>query len=201
MTPTDAAPGRTRDSAATRRALLAAARELFAGEGFDGTTVRAVADRAGVNQALLFRYFGNKEGLFAEAVRGQALELLADGPREDLLERTLSAMLDPEPARAAEPFLAVLRGAGSSGAGEEIRAELGAAYTSAFAALVDTDDRADAVLRAELLLAWLLGIALMRSGPRTDPRPDADAVRKHIQRAAATLLGPPPEPRVAEPNR
>ncbi len=190
MTPTDAAPGRTRDSTATRRALLAAARELFAAEGFDGTTVRAVADRAGVNQALLFRYFGNKEGLFAEALRGQALELLADGPREDLLERTLTAMLDPEPSRAAEPFLAVLRGAGSSGAGEDIRAELGAAYTSAFAALVDTDDRADAVLRAELLLAWLLGIALMRSGPR--PAADSDAVREHVRRAAAALLGPPP---------
>lgn len=188
-------PGRVRDSAATRRALLDAARELFAAAGYVDTTVRAVADRAGVNQALLFRYFGNKEGLFAEAVRGQAMDLLAGGPRTDLLDRTLTAILDPDAARTAEPFLAVLRGAGSSVVGEELRAELGAAYTSAFASLVDTDDKADAVLRAELLLAWLLGITLLRSTPgpatRAAATRDADAVRAHVLRTANTLLGPP----------
>lgn len=191
MMPTDAAPGRARNAAATRRALLLAGRELFATEGFDGTTVRAVAERAGVNQALLFRYFGNKEGLFAEAVRGQALELLAGGPAEDLLERTLDAMLDPEPARAAEPFLAVLRGAGCAEVGEEIRSELGAAYTSAFAALAGTDDHADAVVRAELLLAWLLGLALMRSVQPAGSLAPAATIKAHLTRAAAALLSGP----------
>jgi AcrR family transcriptional regulator len=190
---TSAQPVRVRDAAATRRALLAAARELFADEGYERTTVRALAERAGVNQALLFRYFGNKEGLFAEAVRGQALELLDQGPPSTLLERTLTAMLGPEPAAAAAPFLAVLRGTGSSEVGADVRAELGSAYTAAFAALVDTDDRADAELRAELLLAWLLGITLMRSSLQQDAPPaSADAVKAHVERAAAALLGPPP---------
>jgi AcrR family transcriptional regulator len=180
---------RVRDSAATRRALLDAARELFATDGFDATTVRAVADRAGVNQALLFRYFGNKEGLFAEAVRGRALALLNDGPQRDLLERTVDAVLEPA-AESAEPFLAVLRGAGSMQVGADLRAEIGAAYTSAFAALVDTDDHADAVRRAELLLAWLLGLVVMRSIPTATP-PDASG-REHVLRAARALLGPLP---------
>src|SRR5690242_4388711 len=86
-------PARPRDSAATRRALLAAGRELFADAGYEGTTVRAVAERAGVNQALLFRHFGSKEGLFAEAVTGEALDLLAAGPPEQVLPRTLAAIM------------------------------------------------------------------------------------------------------------
>lgn len=175
---------RVRDSAATRRALLDAARELFSCDGYDATTVRAVAERAGVNQALLFRYFGNKEGLFAEAIRGRALSLL-DGPAATLLERTIDAVLDPR--NSGEPFMAVLRGAGSLQVGADLRAELGAAYTSAFAALVDTDDPEDAVGRAQLLLAWLLGITAMRSIPGTS-LPDTRS-RDHVLRAARALLG------------
>lgn len=186
-------PVRARDSVATRRALLDAARVLFARGGFDATTVRAVADRAGVNQALLFRYFGNKEGLFVEAIRGPAMDLLTGGSRHDLLERTLSAMFDPaKPADTAEPFLAVLRGAGSSRVGAELRAELGDAFTSAFADLVDTDDRADAVVRAELLLAWLLGITVMRSIPGVSRALSPESAGSHVLRAASALLGPPP---------
>ncbi|MFC4949851.1 TetR/AcrR family transcriptional regulator [Pseudonocardia sp. GCM10023141] len=173
-----------RDSAATRRALLDAARELFASDGYDATTVRAVADRAGVNQALLFRYFGNKEGLFAEAIRGRALGLL-DGTQHDLLERTIDAVLDPD--NTTEPFMAVLRVASSLQVGADLRAELGAAYTSAFAALADTDDPADAVSRAELLLAWLLGITVMRSIPGSPAPGPKD--REHVLRAARALLG------------
>jgi AcrR family transcriptional regulator len=73
---------RIRDADATRTALIAAARELFACDGFDRTTVRGIADRAGVNQALLFRYFGNKEGLFAEAIRDELARayIAAGGP-------------------------------------------------------------------------------------------------------------------------
>lgn len=189
MTTPDAdPPARARDSAATRAALLSAARELFASEGYDATTVRAVAERAGVNQALLFRHFGNKEGLFADAVRASAMELLAADPR-GLLERTLTAILDPHPSISAELYTAVLRGTASSTVGEQVRAELGAAFTSAFAAQVVTDDGADAVTRARLLLAWLLGIALTRSLSHAEPL-DADAVKRHVLRVADTLLGP-----------
>ena len=176
---------RSRDAAVTRHALLTAARELFAAAGFDATTVRAVSDRAGVNQALLFRYFGNKEGLFAEAVRGQALELLTDTPRAHLLERVVDAVLDTSSTTSAEPILAVLRGAGSTGVGKHVRAELTEAYTSAFADLVDTPDRVDAQARAALLLAWLLGLTWMRTLSGSGPDPGS---RDHILRAARALL-------------
>ncbi len=44
----------------TRLRILAAARELYAEKGTRGTTTREVADRAGVNEATLFRHFGTK---------------------------------------------------------------------------------------------------------------------------------------------
>lgn len=186
--PADARP---RDAAATRQALLDAARDLFASAGYDATTVRAIADRAGVNQALLFRYFGNKEGIFAEAVLGQAMSLLADGPRDDLLERTLAAILATDPDRGPEPLMAVLRAAGSTQVAEEVRSRLHAAYSEAFASVVDTDDPVDARVRADLLLAWLLGISLVRGPLRTGPVHDAEAVTGHVLRAAEVLLGQP----------
>ena len=181
---------RPRDAAATRRALLEAGRELFATAGYDATTVRAVADRAGVNQALLFRYFGNKEGLFAEAVLDQAVQLLADGPREDLLQRTLAAILRADD-EGGEILMAVLRAAGSAQVAEDVRARLGGAYAEAFAALVDTDDPADAAVRAELLLAWLLGIAVLYTALHARPVPDPAVVSAHVLRAADALLGRP----------
>ncbi|MFR9801052.1 TetR family transcriptional regulator [Pseudonocardia sp. RS010] len=194
---------RPRDSAATRRALLAAGRELFARAGYEGTTVRAVAERAGVNQALLFRHFGSKEGLFAEAVTGQALDLLHDGPPEQVLPRTLAAILAP--AEAADGpggpvddsadvalFLATLRSAGNTDAAATVREELRVAYGGTLARLVATDDPADAELRAELALAWLLGIALLRKVIRSDAvaAADPDTVVGHVTRAVEALFGP-----------
>jgi AcrR family transcriptional regulator len=44
----------------TRFRILAATRELYAKKGSRGTTTREVADRAGVNEATLFRHFGTK---------------------------------------------------------------------------------------------------------------------------------------------
>jgi AcrR family transcriptional regulator len=44
----------------TRLRILAATRELYANKGSRGTTTREVAERAGVNEATLFRHFGTK---------------------------------------------------------------------------------------------------------------------------------------------
>ena len=55
----------TRISAPERKEkILAAAEELFARKGFAGTTTRELALAAGINEALLFRHFGNKEELY-----------------------------------------------------------------------------------------------------------------------------------------
>ena len=51
---------------ATRQALLTAARERFARQGFQGTTVREIAGDVGVTERTFYRYFDGKEGLLAE---------------------------------------------------------------------------------------------------------------------------------------
>ena len=56
-----------RKSDRTRTAILAAARRLFAERGYEATTVRDVATSASIDPAMVIRYFGNKDGLFAQA--------------------------------------------------------------------------------------------------------------------------------------
>ncbi len=58
----------TERSRPAREAILAAARDEFGTLGFDRTTIRAVAARAGADPAMVMRYYGNKESLFAAAV-------------------------------------------------------------------------------------------------------------------------------------
>src|SRR6185312_9822540 len=59
---------RPRNAEETRAALLAAARLRFARDGYEATNLRDIAADAGVNVALIPRYFGSKEGLFQAAV-------------------------------------------------------------------------------------------------------------------------------------
>ena len=53
----------------TEATILEAARELFAADGFERTTIRGVAARAGIDPALVMQHFGSKEGLFAASTR------------------------------------------------------------------------------------------------------------------------------------
>src|ERR1044072_6231195 len=62
---------RPHDAEATRRALLDAAASLFDERGFDAATVRDIGERAGVDAALIARYFGGKEGLYLAALQSQ----------------------------------------------------------------------------------------------------------------------------------
>ncbi len=54
-------------SAQTRRRILEAARQRFAADGFERATIRAVAADAGIDAAMVMRYFGSKDALFAAA--------------------------------------------------------------------------------------------------------------------------------------
>src|SRR5476651_486220 len=79
------APQRTTTSVEeTRARILAATREIFERNGTRGTTTREVAERAGVNEATLFRHFGSKAALIGamredscgiEAIRNLLVEL------------------------------------------------------------------------------------------------------------------------------
>ena len=73
-----------------RRDLLTAGRALFSEKGFDATSIREIAARAGCNLGLISHYFGSKEGL-------------------------LVAVLEAEMGQGAPDFLAVLRGPGTAG--------------------------------------------------------------------------------------
>jgi len=68
----------------TRRAIVAAAMELAAERGWDAVTTRQIAERAGVNQALIHYHFGSKEGLLHAAFEF-ALRGMFAAPMEALL--------------------------------------------------------------------------------------------------------------------
>jgi AcrR family transcriptional regulator len=59
---------RSRDAAASRDALLQAAQTLFGRQGFERTTIREIGEQAGVDAALIARYFGSKADLYIAAV-------------------------------------------------------------------------------------------------------------------------------------
>ncbi|MFG1795191.1 TetR/AcrR family transcriptional regulator [Nocardia sp. NPDC049149] len=192
------AGSRKRDSAGTRAALLGAAQELFAEKGFERATVREIAGRAGVNQALLFRYFGSKDELFRAAIADQGRRVLEEGPVDGLFGRLLARALAPEGSVAQGYWLqAALRSSGHDEGVSAIRRELGDEYVRALSSLTDGPD---SELCADLLLAWLLGIGLMRSVHRREPLAGADpaVVAGHVLRAAQVLLAgvdvnfPPP---------
>ena len=92
--PVSASPRRRRDAAATREAILEAATRRFATQGYGGAGVREIAADAGVTAALVNRYFGSKEGLFAEVIR-RALDMghLLQGQRGDLADHLARVMV------------------------------------------------------------------------------------------------------------
>ncbi len=77
---------------ATRDAIAAAARELFKSDGFRGTTIRAIADRAGVAPQTVYAIYATKRGVLVELVR-RAKESAAVGVTFDKL------MAEPDPRR------------------------------------------------------------------------------------------------------
>lgn len=90
---------RKRDAQATRARILAAAMDRFARLGYETASLREIAAKAGVDVALIGRYFGGKEGLFTEALKAsihpnrlrerdrasfvrELAESMASGPRD-----------------------------------------------------------------------------------------------------------------------
>jgi AcrR family transcriptional regulator len=56
-----------------REQIMDAATELFALQGFRGTATRQIADTARVNEAIIFRHFGRKEGLYWAVIEQKCL--------------------------------------------------------------------------------------------------------------------------------
>jgi AcrR family transcriptional regulator len=152
-------PKQTR-SGRTRAAILAAARMLFAAQGYERTTVREIATRVGIDPALVIRYFGGKEALFAQAavfdLRLPPLgEVAADARGEALVRHFLGVWED---AGAGLPVL--LRSAASNAyAAERLREVFAGQVVPAIARAIAAPDAPE---RAGLISSQLLGLALCR---------------------------------------
>ena len=71
----------------TTAAILEAAEELFAEQGFSAVTVRAIAERAGVSHALVHRYLGSKADIYRAVLVSQEDAILQAAPDDpDLLD-------------------------------------------------------------------------------------------------------------------
>jgi len=67
----------------TRSVILNAAVQVFSQHGFRGSTTRRIADAASVNEVTIFRYFGSKEALLQEAIRGSEASAFSNPLPED----------------------------------------------------------------------------------------------------------------------
>lgn len=159
---TTAAPRRRHDAAASRGALLEAAIALFDARGYDGATVREIGERAGVDPALIARYFGSKEGLYLATLEGRQHGCLEGCPRHVLTE-----ILGRSEEHGTGPVLRAMASATLSDcARDQVRDVIAHRVVDPLAARMEDAGRppSDARLRAELLVAVTVGIAMTRAG-------------------------------------
>lgn len=175
--------------AATRSALLDAARLAFTRSGYDGTGVREIAGVVGVNAALINRYFGSKAGLFAEVVADSfTVGDLLVGDRATLGSRLARFLVAKRPAGAADrfdPTLVLLRSAASAEAGPVLQAVLREQVVAPLAGWLGGPD---AEARAHAVVAVLFGVALTRDVLGADAA-DREATVRHLGDALQRLLG------------
>ena len=153
---------KTRKSDRTRATILKAAQELFAELGYERTTVRDIAARAAIDPALVMRYFGSKDALFARAT---AIDLkLPD------LTKTAPAQFGDTLIRH---FLDIWEGLSSTGiltmllrtsaSDEDVAAKMRNVFAGqVLPMLARVADPAEGATRAGLIATQLLGLALCR---------------------------------------
>jgi AcrR family transcriptional regulator len=149
-------------SAGTRAAILEAARAQFVAHGYEGATIRKVATDAGIDPAMVMRYFGSKAGLFAAA---SAVELRL-APLEGVGRRRLGQVVvrhfltQWETAPLDDPMMFVLRSAATNeGAARRMQDIFIEQVAEPIAAVLDDPDH---LRRAALVSSQLLGVVLCR---------------------------------------
>jgi AcrR family transcriptional regulator len=153
---------KTRKSERTRAAILKAAQELFADFGYERTTVRDIAARAVIDPAMVMRYFGSKDELFARAtvfdLRLPDLTKTEPSQIGDILIRHFLALWE---GSLSEGTLTILLRASASNedAAAKMRSIFADQVTPMLAAVTD---RAEVATRAGLISSQLLGLALCR---------------------------------------
>jgi AcrR family transcriptional regulator len=165
--------GRRPGTSSTREQIVAAAARCFAAAGYDATSVRQVAAEAGVDPALVRRFFGGKEPLFTAVASAlidpdRALAAVTAGPPGDAGDRLLSYFLGllGDVAQPG-PFLGLVRAAVTSEhAAGLLRQFLAEKVLGEIAAALGADQPE---LRAALAASQLVGLAVARYAVRLGP--------------------------------
>ncbi|WP_347110560.1 TetR family transcriptional regulator [Paenarthrobacter sp. S56] len=173
----------------SREAILAAARKLFAEQGFDGTSLRQVAREASVDPAMVHHFFRGKDELFAASVELPAdpAEVLAGvGALQpsDRAEALLTALMHLWEGPAHHGLVAFVRGTIGSKAKTALMREMVSRtiLTRITAGLPGSEE--EMRLRGNLVASQVVGLLLARYVIRLEPL--ASASREDIVR----MVGP-----------
>jgi len=165
-------PRRQRNAAQTRQTLLDVARTRFARDGYASTTVRDIADDAGVNVALINRYFTSKEGLFEACLTNAVSEIRTYAYAMDrtdiaaaIAERIAGSADRP---RTHEALLLMLRSSGDERI-DDIRRSLLRSFSENLVAAAGSPPGDESLLRAQIVLAASLGLVVLRSSTAVQP--------------------------------
>jgi AcrR family transcriptional regulator len=149
----------TEPTGGTRDTILRAARRRFAQRGFAEVGLRDIALDCGVSAALVVKYFGTKEQLFAEAVSFESeARALLDCPLDRLGEHLVRTLLELHDRAHSDPFLRAVLAAFRPN-GEEFAASFQQYFAKPLAARLTGRD---AQLRAALICAQLIGLGAVR---------------------------------------
>jgi AcrR family transcriptional regulator len=166
-------PGRPAGASDTRERILTSARELFAQNGIDKTSIRAVAAAAGVDPALVHHYYGSKRQLFAAAIHVpidpmEVLRPLRDTPVEKLGYTLLSVLVPLWDSELGKGFIATIR---SLLAGSEVgllRSFLQEVIAVEVGARVDNPP-GSGLIRVQFVASQLVGVVVARYIIELDP--------------------------------
>ncbi|KUM99714.1 TetR family transcriptional regulator [Streptomyces yokosukanensis] len=192
-TPADSSgPNQARRSATTRAAILDAARERFAADGYERATIRAIARDAHIDPSMVMRYFGSKEGLFAAAVTlDLRLPDLTRIPRDEVGRALVDHFLGLWEGN--EDLTAVLRVGATNEAGAERMQRIFREQLLPATRQVCPDPE-QVPARAALCAAQLLGLALTRYVLRLPP------ARELTYQELLAWLGPTVQRYLTAPN-
>jgi len=148
----------TRSSERTKAAILSAARERFAAVGFEAATIRAIAADAGIDPAMVMRYFGAKDRLFAAAAEFDLrFPDFSDIDHKDLGAALVRHFL--ERWESDEALILLLK---SSTTNHEAAERMRQIFVAQLTPMVAPLTGADAGTRAGLIATQILGFALVR---------------------------------------
>ena len=194
--PVQALP-RSRNAAATREAILASARKHFARENYENVGLREIAGDAGVDPALVSRYFGSMDALFRETLRDDDKDIMDGATRETLAAHFAQLFFDkddlPQDERDIhiDQILILLHSIGSPKAGEIIRETIDTDILEPIARVLGGQDTE---MRAAMAFAVLMGMGIMHNTLAIDPdmctAEETERFEKRLTRIFAAALEP-----------